>query len=407
MGFPALQNGLYNFMLQALGLTNASNLQLIQPAVPFPSSSTTDSILWSWMNQIPPLALEAGGSGGNQFFSDYEAVMGSLTPSIAIDFAGDIGATANTAWNAYLASLSNLPAPTQLPSLFYSWALTHGYYSVADKGSSDLSAILLEPISRAQMALQPYLAIPGVSKGRAPDWSLGYNQLVSQLGSAPDVSYSTANVQSNTDVSGSWAAGGSSGGFFLWGGGSSSSSSSISDSFASAAVSVSVQFNHALTFVPVPGAWYDSGAFGLAYANQSGSPWNPHDTEVTWPTTFGPSGNLQRFASSLVVVSGMKIVATSAHAFSEADQTTINNNSSGGFWPFYSSSSSSSTTTSHSFSKAGNLTITTSSPANVPVLLGRIVLPAAKFLGYAVAGRTRFLQLVSALPEKNVLSLVA
>jgi len=406
MAFPDLQNGLYNFMMEALGLTNASNLQLIQPAVPFPSPQTSNTTLWNWMNEIPPLALSQSGSGGDQFFSDYEAVMSSLTPSVHIDFAGDIGAAANTAWNTYLGSLTTSPSVTQLPSMFFNWAFTHGFYSVADKGSSDLSAMLLEPIYRAQLALLPYLTVTGVSKGKAPDWSLGYAELVSELASAPKKTLSTVNVQSNTNVNSSWAASGSSGGFFLWGGGSSSSSSSISASFASQAVSVSVEFDHALTFVPVPGAWYDSAAFGLAYASQTGSPWNPAAPELTWAKTFGSSGNMQRFASSLIVVSGMKVVATSSHAFSSADQQTINNNSSGGFWPFYSSGSSSSVTTSHSFYSAGNMTITISSPSNVPTLIGMIVLPAAQYLGYAVAGRTRFLQL-SASVLQNITKIAA
>jgi len=406
MAFPDLQNGLYNFMMEALGLTNASNLQLIQPAVPFPSPQTSNTTLWNWMNEIPPLALSQSGSGGDQFFSDYEAVMSSLTPSVHIDFAGDIGAAANTAWNTYLGSLTTSPSVTQLPSMFFNWAFTHGFYSVADKGSSDLSAMLLEPIYRAQLALLPYLTVTGVSKGKAPDWSLGYAELVSELASAPKKTLSTVNVQSNTNVNSSWAASGSSGGFFLWGGGSSSSSSSISASFASQAVSVSVEFDHALTFVPVPGAWYDSAAFGLAYASQTGSPWNPAAPELTWAKTFGSSGNMQRFASSLIVVSGMKVVATSSHAFSSADQQTINNNSSGGFWPFYSSGSSSSVTTSHSFNSAGNMTITISSPSNVPTLIGMIVLPAAQYLGYAVAGRTRFLQL-SASVLQNITKIAA
>jgi hypothetical protein len=392
-----VQNGLYNFIMQALGLTNASNLQLIQPAVPFPAPQTTDAIVWNWMNQIPPLALMQSGGGGDEFFSDYQTVFSALKPSVAVNFQGDIGPTAYNAWRAYLGSLANPPSPTQQPGLFFSWAFSNGYYSVAETGSSDLSAMVLEPIYRAQLALDPYTTITGVTKGKSPDWSLGYAQLVSQLGSAPNKSLTTANVGANSNVSSSWAAGGSSGGFLLWGGGSSSSASSISTSFASQAVSVGISFDHVLSFVPVPGAWYDSGAFGVAYSAQSGAPWNPTDTEVTWAKTFGTGGNMQRFASSLIVVSGMKVTVTSGYQFSSAEQTTINQNSGGGFWPFYSSSSSSSITTGHSFNKAGQLTITTNSQGSVPTLIGVIVLPVAQFLGHVVTGRTKFLQLATPL----------
>jgi hypothetical protein len=394
--FNDLQNGLYNLIQETLGFTNSNNFQLIQPAVSFPSN-TTDATVWNWLNAIPPLALSQSGGAGDQFFSDYESVMSALKPSVSVDFAGDIGSTANKAWQTYLSSLPTPPNPTQLPSLFFNWAFTHGFYSVAERGSSDLSAMLLEPIYRAQLALQPYLTIPGVSPGKPPNWSLGYADLVSQLAGAPKMSGSTSNVQSNSNVSGSWAAGASSGGFFLWGGGSSSSSSSISTNFASQGVSLDVTFDHALSFVSVPGAWYDSGAFGLAYAAQTGAPWNPADTEVTWAKTFGPNGNLQRFASSLIVVSGMSATATSSYAFSATEQTTINQNSSAGFWPFYSSGSSSSITTSHSFNSSGYLTINHSSKPGVPILIGMTVVPAGQYLGYAVTGRKLFMNLVSNL----------
>lgn len=403
MPFPTIQNGLYNFMMQALGMTNASNLQLIQPAVPFPHT-TSNATLWSWMNDIPPFTLIQSGSGGNQFFSDYETVMSALKPSVTIDFAGDIGPQANAAWLNYLTSLTPIPTPTQQPSLFFNWAFTHGFYSVAEKGSSDLSAMILEPIYRAQLALQPYVSIPNVSTGKAPDWSLGYSQLLSELNTAPSKSLQTADVRTNSNVSGSWAASGSSGGFLLWGGSSSSSSSSISANFSSQAVAVSISFDHALTFVPVPGGWYDSGAFGLAYSNQTGLPWNAADTAVNWQKTFGANGNMQRFAGSLVVVSGMKVTATSSYAFSHADQTTINQNSSAGFWPFYSSGSSSTVTTSHSFNQQGHMTITQTSAPGVPIMIGLVVIPVAQYLGFANTGRSRFLQLAHAVNLEKILA---
>jgi hypothetical protein len=395
--FVDLQNGLYNLIQEALGLTNASNFQLIQPGVSFPSG-TTDATVWSWMNNIPPLALSQSGSGGDQFFSDYEVVMSALSPTVNINFEGDIGTTVFNDWLSYVSSLANQPSASQLPSLFFSWAYATGHYSVAAKGSSDLSAMILEPIYRAQLELQPYVTIQGVSQGKPPDWSLGYTDLVSQVGGAPAKSASITNVQSSNDVSGSWAAGGSSGGFLLWGGESSSSKTSISQNFASQAVSLSVNFAHALNFVPTPGAWYDSGAFGLAYSTQSGLPWNPTDSTVTWAKTFGPNGDLQRFASSLIVVSGMNVTATSSYSFSSSEQTTITQNSHLGFWPFYSSGSNSTVTTTHTFNASGQLTISQSSPVNDPVLIGMLVAPAGAFLGYATSGTKTILQGLQGMP---------
>jgi hypothetical protein len=389
--FTDVQNGLYNLIQGALGLTNASNFQLIQPGVSMPAG-TTNATLWSWMNDIPPLALAQSGSAGDQFFSDYETVMSALQPTVTINLQGDVGVSVYNAFMAYIGGLTNPPSPTQYPSLFFSWAFANGHFSVASKGSSDLSAMILEPIYRAQLELQPYVNVQGVSPGKPPDWSLTYADLVTQLASAPSKSASISNVQSNSNVSGSWAAGGSSGGFLLWGGGSSSSRSSISQSFASQAVSMSVRFDHALSFVPAPGAWYDSGAFGLAYSNQGSPPWNPSDTDITWAKTFGASGDLQRFASSLIFVSGMTITTTSSQVFSASDQTTINENSHFGFWPFYSSGSNSTLTTSHSFSSGGTLTTTQSSAEGVPILIGLLAVPAAQFLGFASPGRNTILR---------------
>jgi hypothetical protein len=399
MPFQQLQNGLYNVMTEALGLTKANNFQLIQPAVSF-QNPHTDASVWQWMNEIPPAKLIASGSGGNQFFSDYETVVSALKPSIAINFAADIGQAANDAWMRYLAGLRPVPNPAQQPSLFYNWAFAHGFYSVADVGATDLSAMNLEPIHRAHLALAPYQKVPGVSQGRSPDWSLGYPQLVGELASAPKRSYQTSDVQSKSNVVGAWTVEDSGGGFLFFGGGGSSNSLAIGTSFASKAVSLSVAFDHVLNFVPVPGPWYDSSAFGLAYASQNnGAPWNPAVPLVTWAKTFGPSGNMQWFTGSLIAVSGMHLTAKTSQAFSAAEQATINQNSGVGIWPFYASGGASSITTGHSFDQKGHLTITSSSAANVPILIGRTVMPAAQYVGHAVAGRHLFLELSSKLPK--------
>jgi hypothetical protein len=398
MTYTDLQNGLYNLMLQGLGFTPGSPLQLVQPSTPLPAK-TADSTVWEYMNNIPPNSLTQNyiQSAGDQFFSDYQALMSSLNPTVKINIQGDVGASVYSDFVAYVLGLATPPAVTQLPNLFLNWAfLTNP--SVAVKGASDLSAQLLDPIYRAQLALMPYTPAPNPNNpgqtipGKAPTWSLGYSQLASQVAAAPSKSFSSASVQSNSNVSNSWTHGGDSGFLGLWG--SSSSTSSQSVTFASEAVSLSVSFGHVTTFTPVPGAWYDSAAFGLAYSTQSGSLWTP-GSAINWASTFGPTGNMQRIPSSLVVVSGMDVKAVSTAVFSAADQTTINKSSGGGFWPFYSSGSSSSFTTSHSFNSGGQLTINSTSQAGIPIVVGINVLTAAQYTGHATAGLTLFNQLAN------------
>ena len=82
--FTDVQNELYNLIQGALGLTNASNFQSIQPGVSMPAG-TTNATLWSWMNDIPPLASAQSRSAGDQFFSDYETVMSALQPTVTIN----------------------------------------------------------------------------------------------------------------------------------------------------------------------------------------------------------------------------------------------------------------------------------------------------------------------------------
>ena len=380
MNFLDLQNGFYNVLLGGLGLQK-SPVQLVQPSPPLPAG-TPNSTLWAFMNNIPPFSLTQNyiSSGGNQIFSDYQALFSALQPSVNINFDGDIGPTVSAAWQTYLNQLTTIPGPTQLPQLFMNWAFSR-YPSVAVKGSSDLSRLLLDPIGRAQMALMPYTSVAG-SPARQPDWSEGYAQLVSQLASAPSRSFSSTEVQSNSNVSTTWTGGAHSGFFGLWSG--SASSSAISEQYAASAVSMQASFAHVTTFTPSPGSWYDSGALGLAYSNKTGSPWGS-GSSINWNNTFGSNGNMQRVAINLIAVEGMSITVTSSAVFSASEQTTITQSSSGGLWPFYSSSSGSSSHTGYSFNSAGHMTTTISSLPGVPVVIGIEVLPIGQYLGHATA----------------------
>ncbi len=97
MNFLDLQNGFYNVLLGGLGLQK-SPVQLVQPS-PLPAG-TPNSTLWAFMNNIPPFSLTQNyiSSGGNQIFSDYQALFSALQPSVNINFDGDIGPTVSAAW---------------------------------------------------------------------------------------------------------------------------------------------------------------------------------------------------------------------------------------------------------------------------------------------------------------------
>lgn len=385
--FLNLQNGFYNALCQGLGLSQNS-FQLLQPSPPLVPGN--DSALWSYFNNIPPYSLTQNYivSAGNQFFSDYKGLISALKAP-PNTFQQDIGTSVYNAWISYVSGLSVAPAATSLPDMFFNWASIH-YPDVADVGSADLSAMLLDPISSAGMALMPYSG----HTARPPDWTLGYPALMQQLETGPQVTFQVTSSQMNTNVSSSWTSGSNSGFGGLWGG--SSSTSQWSQQFASSSISVNASFAHVITFGPSPGNWYSSAAMGDAYSHKSGAPWNSQ-SPIGWTNTFDPqNGNMPRFMGSLIVVDTMSLTVNSDAVYSSADQSTIESNSSAGLWPFYTTSSSSYATTTETFDQQGHMTVKINTAKGVPVVIGGYVIPVDKFVGHAILGMRIHEQLVGA-----------
>lgn len=375
--FLDLQNGFYNAFSQGLGFPVGSPFQMLQPSTPLLSGSQADQALWAYFNNIPPYSLTQNyiASGGNQFFSDYRGLLSALQGA-PNTFQQDIGQDCFNAWIQYLPTVTPPPAASQLPQIFLNWAMVY-FPAVANIGASDLAQILLDPISSAQMQILAYPA------GKQPDWTLGYDALVQQLKNAPSRGFSMSTSTMSSNVSSSWTSGSNSGFFGLWGG--SSYTSAQSQQFASSGVSVIASFAHVMTFQSSPGAWYSSSAMADAYSHQSGAPWKSSST-INWGNTFDPTtGNMARFAASLIVADTMSIQVTSQASFSQEDQQTIRNNSGAGLWPFYTQGSSSGSSTDVQFNSSGQMTVTITSQAGVPVVLGCNVLPAAQFVGHGEA----------------------
>jgi hypothetical protein len=379
--FLDLQDGWYNGFLQGMGQSQDS-FQIIQPAPPIASGTAANATFWAYYNNIPPLSLtqQFMASGGNQFYNDYRALMSALVPSRSVDVEGDIGAANYTKWQMYVLGLATPPTMNQLPTLFRNWAMIFAP-DVANIGSSDYAAILLDPIATAQNELTLiYTDINGLP--RPFNWSLSYGDMVTQLNASPSRQFSFDSSTMNSDVSTSWSKGSNSGFFGLWGG--SSSTSSISQLFASSRVTVSASFDNVLVYTNTPGLWYYSSAMGLAFANKTGNPWSPKSS-INWENTFGSNGNMQRFASNIIIASGMSVTVTSDATFSTMDQQTITSSGHAGFWPFYSGGGSSSSTNTATFDEQGHMTITTSSIRGIPVVLGVNVLPVSQFVGHSAA----------------------
>ena len=379
--FLDLQNGFYNALSQGLGFPPGSAFQISQPSPPLVPGAHQDQAVWNYFNLIPPFSLtnDYVQSGGNQFFSNYSGLLSTLQGA-PNTFEQDVGPACNAAWNAYAMTLPLTVTLNMLPAIFQRWAALNGYMSVANKGASDLAAMILDPVTAAQLALLPYA---GTSPTNPPNWDAGYNDLVQILGAAPSRAFSFNSSTANSNVSNTWCNGSQSAFFGLWS--NSSSSSSQSQTFASSGVTVSASFQHVTPFTAVPGPWYSSAVMGEAFSNQSGPPWVKGP--INWNNTFDSStGNLARFASNIIVASGMYIEVVSQASFSQADQSSIQSASSAGMWPFYSQNSNSGTNTSASFNNNGNMTVIITSQPGVPIVLGVNVEPVEAYLGNALQG---------------------
>ncbi|WP_146205915.1 hypothetical protein [Azospirillum sp. TSH58] len=380
--FLDLQNGFYNGLCQGLGLSQ-NTFQILQPSPPLVANNNT--LLWDYFNNIPPLSLTQNyiASGGNQFFSNYKGIISSLVAP-PNTFEADIGPDNFRAWKSYIAGIVPPPAANQLPSTFFQWAMINAP-TVANVGAQDLSAMLLETVSAASLALMPYTSVPfQTPPAPPPDWNAGYSVLVQQLSQAPSRSFTFSSSTMNSNVSSSWSKGGNSGFFGLWGG--SSSSSSQSTKFAASNVQITkASFRHVLTFAASPGNWYSSSAMGLAYSSSASPPWKQGGLP-SWKTVFDPAtGTTTRFMVNLIVADTMYIEVTSDARFDANDQSVINNNKSSGLWPFYTSGSGSGSSTSVSFNQNGNMTVTITSDPGVPIVLGGNVLPVQTYLGHSTA----------------------
>ncbi|WP_321838956.1 hypothetical protein [Paraburkholderia bannensis] len=217
----------------------------------------------------------------------------------------------------------------------------------------------LDPIKSAKQRLSAWGTKPAA-------WSAGTAALGKQLQAAPSVSFDF----SNDDVPDPpfWG---------LWT--DSLPASSPSDLFASGDVSGQFKLAHSVFFAPTPSSdWYVSSALSLAYARKSGLPWNP-DSPITWETTFGANGNMQRLVGGLCIASGVNLQYSSTAIFSKADQIRIIEAGAQGIWPYYFCHDDA--VTKLRFDHDGKMNVSVACSASKAVVFAASVLTASEYLG--------------------------
>jgi hypothetical protein len=366
-----LERQWYTTVVAGLGL-DADSFQLLRPTTPL--GDTSDK-LWAYFNNIPPLSLSShfADSGGNHFYDDYRDVVHQLIPSGMSAF-NKLLADHLEGWEKFLSERKPEPDVKELPELFKKWAPMHGCTTIAVQGVSELESAANGGIARAQSAVRDTKEF----KNGVPNFSETIEALREAIEGAERRSFRFDSKSAQSNVEHTWAKGSVSGLFDFFSGGASGSFSLLSTKATSAQIIAKVDLEHVLTFRASPGAWYNSAALVAAYAKDDNNTWKHGLPD--WESTFGTKGAMQRFATSLVVVDGIKMALETGAQFSTEEQKEITARASAGFWPFFSASASGGFSGDPKFDTNGKMKVESSSPGGNPVVFGVNVTPVAAYI---------------------------
>jgi hypothetical protein len=361
----------YNALVSGLRLDPAT-FQLLQPNTPL--GDTSDQ-LWAYYNSIPPKSLVNNFqlNSINRLYDNYRAVVNVLISQSGDAFRRDL-ADCYAPWMTYVTGLAPAPRPSDLPDVFFSWATIH-CPGAASKGRNDLEAMLDDPIALAQQAvLDRSQFINGV-----PNFGATIEDLRDAVPQAPSASFHFDSETQSADTSASWAKDEIGGIWDFFSGGGSASWSEIQTKAAAGRTTISVAFQHALSFPAEPGNWYSSAALSAAHATKDNTLWKAGVTP-NWDSTFGPAGNMQRFLTELIVVDGINLTMTSDAGYTGGEEEEIKGEAEAGIFPLFFAEAARSANSAVSFDDTGAMTVTSTSPAGNPVVLGAIVRSAAELL---------------------------
>ncbi len=209
-----------------------------------------------------------------------------------------------------------------------------------------------------------------------------YEDLQTALTNGQPASVDLNSSTTSSDISDTWAKVSASGlfeDFFASGDGS---YEQYSMDIMNAGVAISAKFDRLVSFTAGPlyqpsqdpilssyGPWFNSEALNIAYKNSSNTVWQP-SSEPTWQSTFGPKGNMLRYASTLCVVNGIAVTMTSKAGIAKGDQVQVRAAIEGGFFPFFEANGSGGWVHTTSFDDEGNITVSSKCPQGNPVMLG-------------------------------------
>lgn len=360
----------YNGFTTSMGQTT-DNFQIFQPFVPLPKASG-EIKLPTYMNIIPKESLSYQGADGLKFYGGFRDFLACLEPTRTNNLVAVIG---EQNWEKFMTYIFDEHLDDKIskwPTLFRRWAMRH-CPSRANSGASAIVRLILHPIAFAQVVMTDLYTKDDVP--RPATWKLNYEELIDLLRDAPSLEMDFSSESSSSNIDRTWAKGKIGFKHSIFSGSASAEAERISSKFASNSITITGKFDHLTLFRCLPGTWYSRDATDLAFLNREGRPWRNNE----WGDFFGESGQLKRFASNLLMCSGMDLTVKSNVMYSDSEQNTIKTKAKAGFWPFYVKSEGDTTTTTN-FDESGKLSMNIKSPSDLPLILGLNQMPLAQYI---------------------------
>jgi hypothetical protein len=367
----------YNAVVNNCGL-DPSTFQLFQGAAPL---GTTSEELWNIFDVVPPLSVSNyyNPSQFNLFSADYGAVINNLIPQNSNKFQIDM-ADYYSQWVTYLKAQTTLPTGGVL-QLFQTWSAINMPPNQAQTCYTDYQQVYQGAIPTAVQ-----LWINSGGAGAAKAYNTTIEQVNIALSSSPAKTFVMNSSTESSDLTHTWANAEAGGWFDFFEGGGSGEYDDLTMKLSQSGLLINVSFQRLATISAGPLSkvstdpilsqyqpWYNSAALNLGYQTSDNTVWN--NTHPNWNDTFGPTGNMLRTASALVIVDGISVSMTSNTGFTSSEQTQFKSAVEAGFFPFFEAAASGGWQHNASFDSQGNVTVTSTSPAGNPNILGTIVTP--------------------------------
>ena len=382
----------YNAVVSGVGLS-PMQLQLAQGSV---SLGTTSTKIWEMFDSLPPAALNSffNPSQWNSFGSTYGAVINNLVPQ-------DGGAMAQLLgddyidWVNWCKDKNNRPNPVPMQPPPNDYLVDTSKYKkmqfqewCLDSGQSQQTIVagigLLSQVDFISAAIVKWQA---ASEKKIFAYAATAQALKNAIdrGQAKTVDFNSTTQSS--DTSSSWASGKVSGGYEFFSASASASWDKFSQDIQQQGVQLQVKYDKVATLMGSPLTnpntldvdlskylpWYDSKVIQTAYAQNNNNVWQR--TAPTWEDTFGPNGNLKNLTVGLIVVDGITTTMTTTASVSQSDRESFKAQAKAGYWPFFKAEGEGGWSTDVTFDDSGSMSITSTSKAGNPNVLGVLVSP--------------------------------